>query len=164
MIAWSSSTEIHRPPEVVFHFLANIQDVKQEEGSPVLELELITPGPPGLGSRYREVVRMLPFFKGEILSEITAFEPPRVLEMTWRAPGMKGTDTYELAASHGGTTLKHTKNTACLGPLRLVEPLMRAALVPRLEDRLLAIKRETEALTTPSPAGGREARDVSASH
>lgn len=153
MIAWSSTTEILRPPEAVFHFLANIQDVEQEDGSPVLELELITPGPPGLGSRYREVVRMLPFFKGEILSEITAFEPPRVLGLAWTAPGMKGTDTYELAASSGGTTLKHTKNTACLGLLRLMQPLMRAALLPRLEDRLVGIKREIEEPTTPSPAG-----------
>lgn len=26
---------------------------------------------------------MMPFVKGEIISEITAFEFPRVLEMTW---------------------------------------------------------------------------------
>lgn len=149
MIAWSSSIDILRPPDVVFHYLANIQDVKQEVGSPVLALDLITPGPPGLGSRYREVVQMLPFFKGEILSEITAFETPRVLEMAWTAPGMKGSDKYELAAAHGGTTLKHTKNTVCLGALRLMEPLMRAALVPRLEDRLVGVKREIEGLTTP---------------
>jgi hypothetical protein len=29
MIVWSSSIDIHRPPEVVFEFLANIQDVQQ---------------------------------------------------------------------------------------------------------------------------------------
>lgn len=147
MIAWSSSIDILRPPEAVFDFLANIQDVKQEKGSPVLALDLTTPGPPRLGSRYREVVQMLPFFKGEIFSEITAFEPPQVLEMAWTAPGMKGTDKYELAAAHDGTTLKHTKNTVCLGVLRLMEPLMRRALVPRLEDRLAGIKREIEKRT-----------------
>jgi uncharacterized protein YndB with AHSA1/START domain len=144
VIAWSSSIDILRPPEAVFEFLANIQDVQQEEGSPVLALDLTTPGPPRLGSRYREVVQMLPFFKGEILSEITAFEPPRLLEMVWRAPGMKGTDTYELASAHGATDLKHTKNTVCLGALRLMEPFVRGALVPRLEERLVAIKRELE--------------------
>jgi hypothetical protein len=131
---------------VVFHFLANIHDVKQEEGSPVLALELITPGPPSLGSRYREVVQMLPFFKGEIFSEITVFRPPQVLELTWTAPGMKGIDRYELAARHYGTSLKHTKNTICLGALRLAEPVMRSALVPKLEERLLGIKKEIDAL------------------
>ena len=146
MIAWSSSVDILRPPEAVYHYLANIQDVKREEGSPVLALDLITPGPPRLGSRYREVVQMFPFFKGEIFSEITAFEPPQVLEMSWTAPGMKGTDKYELAATHAGTSLKHTKNTVCLGALRLVEPVMRGALVPKLEERLIGIKKEVEAL------------------
>jgi hypothetical protein len=149
MIAWSSSVNILRPPEAVFEYLANIQDVQQEEGSPVLALELTTPGPPRLGSRYREVVRMLPFFKGEIFSEITAFERPRILEMAWMAPGMKGTDRYELAAVEGGTTLKHTKDTVCLGALRLMEPLMRGALVPRLEERLVGIKKEIEARHNP---------------
>jgi hypothetical protein len=149
MIAWSLSVGILRAPEVVFHYLANIQDVKQEEGSPVLALDLITPGPPRLGSRYREVVQMLPFFKGEIFSEITAFKPPQVLEMSWTAPGMKGTDKYELAATHDGTSLKHTKNTLCSGALRLIEPVMRGALVPKLEERLLGIKKEIEALPNP---------------
>jgi hypothetical protein len=144
MIPWSSSVHIQRPPEAVFEFLANIQDVPQAKGSPVLALDLTTPGPPRLGSRYREVVRMLPFFKGEILSEITVFDPPVVLEMSWTAPGMKGMDRYELAAAHGGTALKHTKNTVCLGALRLLEPWMRGALIPRLEDRLVGIKRELE--------------------
>ena len=144
MIAWSSSIDIQRPPEAVFQFLANIQTVQQEEGSPVLALDLTTPGPPRLGSQYREVVQMLPFFKGEILSEITAFEPPRVLAMAWTAPGMKGTDTYELAPALGATNLKHTKKTVCLGALRLVEPFVRSALVPKLEGRLVGIKKEIE--------------------
>jgi len=149
MIRWSSSIHIGRPPEAVFEYLANIQDVQQEEGSPVLALDLTTEGPPRLGSRYREVVQMLPFFKGVILSEITAFQPLRVLELVWTGPGMKGTDRYELAPTQGGTTLKHTKDTVCLGALRLIEPLMRGALVPRLEERLVGIKRELEERPNP---------------
>jgi hypothetical protein len=83
MIVWSSSIDIHRPPEVVFEFLANIQDVQQSDDSPVLALDLVTEGPPRVGSRYREVVQMMPLIKGEIISEITAFDHPRVLEMAW---------------------------------------------------------------------------------
>jgi len=76
MIAWYSSVHIMCPPEAVFDYLANIQDMKKEKGSPVLALDLMTPDPPRIGSRYREVVQMLPFFNGEIFSEITVFEPP----------------------------------------------------------------------------------------
>jgi hypothetical protein len=140
MIVWSSSIDIRRPPEVVFEFLANIQDVVQAEDSPVLALDLITEGPPGLGSRYREVVQMMPLFKGEIISEITAFDSPRVLEMDWKGPGMTGTDRYELATIQVGTRLNHTKWVSCPGLLRIMEPVMRIPLIPRLEERLVAIK------------------------
>lgn len=140
MILWSSSIAISRPPEEVFDFLANIQDVQQAKGSPVLALDMITAGPPRLGSRYREVVRMAPFVKGEILSEITEFKPFRVLEMSWQGPGMVGFDRYELEAIQNGTGLKHKKCTSFPSLLRIVEPLMRRPLINRLEQRLVAIK------------------------
>jgi hypothetical protein len=140
LIKWSSSIDIRRSPEMVFEFLANIQDVEQSDGSPVLALELITAGPPHLGSIYREVVQMMPFFQGEILSEITAFEPPSVLELTWSGPGMVGTDRYQLTVIQNGTTLNHTKCVSCPGILRVMEPIMRIPLIPRLEERLVSIK------------------------
>jgi hypothetical protein len=145
MIVWSSSIDIRRPPEMVFELLANIQGVQQSEDSPVLALDLITEGPPRLGSRYREVVQMMPLIKGEIISEITAFDPPRVLEMAWRGPGMTGTDRYELAATQDGTTLNHTKCVSCPGILRIMEPFMRIPLIPRLEERLVDIRHLLEA-------------------
>jgi hypothetical protein len=124
MIDWSLSITIHRPPEIVFDFLSNIHEVQQVEGSPVLVLDLITAGPPRQGSKYREVVQLAPFIKGEFLSEITAFEPPSVLEMTWRGSGMAGFDRYELEAIQSGTTLNHKKCTSCIGLLRIMEPLI----------------------------------------
>jgi hypothetical protein len=144
MIVWSSSIEIRKPPEVVFDFLANIQDVHQSDASPVLALDLITEGPPRLGSRYREVVRMMPFVKGEIISEITIFNFPYALGLTWDGPGMRGTDKYELDAFKCHTILKHTKRTSFLGILRFMEPIMRIPLIPRLEQRLVDIKRILE--------------------
>lgn len=144
MILWSSSIDIRRPPAEVFDFLANIQDVDQSEDSPVLSLDLITEGPPRQGSRYREVVQMMPFIKGEIISEITVFDPSRVLEMDWRGASMTGMDRYELTAIPEGTHLKHLKHTSLNGILRFLEPFMRVPLIPRLEARLLSIKHHLE--------------------
>ena len=62
---------------------------------------------------------------------------------------MRGTDRYELAVTQGGTTLKHTKDTVCLGALRPIEPLVRGALVPRLQERLVKIGRELEERPNP---------------
>jgi hypothetical protein len=144
MITFSSSITIARPPEAVFDFLANLQDIQQAGGSPVLILEMTTSGAPGLGSRYREVVQMLPFYKGEFISEITAFESPRLLELAYTGPGMKGGDRYDLTATGSGTNLNHKKWLSLPGILRVVEPFMRNPLFPRLEARLEAIKRYLE--------------------
>jgi hypothetical protein len=60
--------------------------------------------------------------------------------LTWNGAGMRGTDRYELDANQHGTTLKHTKCTSFLGILRVMEPVMRIPLIPRLEQRLVEIK------------------------
>jgi len=144
MIVFCSSINIGRSREAVFHLLANVDRVQQAEGSPVRALDRMTSGPPGLGSKYREVVRMLPFYQGEFLSQITAFEPPSLLEMVWTGPAMTGRDRYELTETQDGTKLIHQKWVSCPGLLRIMEPLMRKALFPRLEGRLDAIKRGLE--------------------
>lgn len=64
MIVFSSSIRIRRPPEAVFHFLSNLHNLQQAGGSPVLAMEALTAGRPGPGFKYREVVRMFPFYDG----------------------------------------------------------------------------------------------------
>ncbi len=144
MIAFSSSIRIRRSPETVFHFLSNLHNLQQAGGSPVLSIEKLTPAPPGQGFRYREVVQMFPFYKGEFITEITVFEPPRVLELAWTGPGMIGRDRYELTPVDDGTDLAHHKWLSSPGVLRIMEPFMRKPLFPRLQARLEEIKRGLE--------------------
>jgi hypothetical protein len=94
---------------------------------------------------------MLPFYKGEFVSEITAFEPPRLLENVWTGPGMTGRDRYELEEIQDGTKLLHQKWTSLRGMLRIMESIMRRALLPRLEERLAGIKRILEEGPGPVP-------------
>jgi len=91
------------------------------------------------------------FVKGEFVSEITAFEPPWLLELVWTGPAMTGRDRYELGEAQDGTKLLHQKWTSPRGPLRMMEPIMRRALLPRLEERLSAIKRALEEGQGPVP-------------
>jgi uncharacterized protein YndB with AHSA1/START domain len=144
MITFSSSVNIARPPEAVFEFLTNVHRVQQAEGSPVLALDMTTSGAPRLGSRYREVVQMLPFYKGEFISEITAFEPPRLLELAYTGPGMIGGDRYDITATQEGANLHHKKWVSFTGLLRIIEPFMRKPFFSNLEARLVAIKRKLE--------------------
>jgi hypothetical protein len=99
------SIHIERSPAEVFAFLRDKDRFPIEEDSPVLILEKITPGPTGVGTRYREVVQMLPFLRGEIRSVITRYDPDEYLEEDFWGSGMKGHLAYQFLLEGGGTRL-----------------------------------------------------------
>lgn len=97
-----------------------------------------------VGTRYREVVRMFPLVKGTILSEVTRYQPSRFLEEEFRGAGMKGYLAYEFIPHKGGTKLIQRESLAMAGPLKLLSPVVRRTLGPRLAFRLESIKAELE--------------------
>ncbi len=135
---------INRPPADVFAFLRDKDQYPQERGSPVLVLEKTTPGPAGVGTRYREVVRMLPCYQGEILSEITHYEPNEYLEEDFSVAGMRGHLAYQFLPETVGTTLVQRESLHYQGLLRFFEPLIGLVLERRLRERLADIKKVLE--------------------
>ena len=134
------SISIKRSPADVFAFLRDKDQVAHEEGSPVLVLEKTTPGPPRVGTHYREVVRMLPFLTGEILSEITRFEPYRHLEEKFQGAGMHGHLAYQLLPEMDGTQLIQREMIHYRGVLKYCGPILQVFLSRRLRERLENIK------------------------
>lgn len=134
------SITINRPPPDVFAFLRDKDQYPQEEGSPVLALEKTTPGPVCVGTYYREVVQMLPFYRAEILSKITRFEPTEHLEEDFRGAGMSGHLAYQFLPDKDGTMLIQRETLQYLGLLRFCEPIIRVFLNRRLRERLVYIK------------------------
>ncbi|MBN1686642.1 MAG: hypothetical protein JW852_08305 [Spirochaetales bacterium] len=116
----------------------------QKEGSPVLLLEKTTHGPVAIGTRYREVVQMLPFYRGEILSKITRIEQSERLEEDFRGAGMHGHLAYAFLAEGQKTVLIQRETLRYHGVLRPCEPLIRRMLGRRLRERLEEIKKELE--------------------
>lgn len=131
---------IHRPPADVFAFLRDKDKYPQEAGSPVLLLEKTTAGFPCVGTCYREVVQMLPFYQGEILSKITRFEPNEHLEEDFRGSWMYGHLAYQFILEHEGTRLIQRETLHCQGLLRFCEPVIRVLLYHLLRERLMDIK------------------------
>jgi hypothetical protein len=138
------SIHVDRPPADVFAFLRDKDEYLQAEDSPVLVLEKLTPGPPGVGTRYREVLQMLPLVKGEILSQITRFEPPSFLEEDFEGAGMAGHLAYEFAAEGDGTRLIQRESIGYKGLLSLLEPIIGFLLLRKIEERLEDIRAELE--------------------
>ena len=96
---------IKRSPEIVFNFFRDIDQHPQDKDSPVLLLEKTTDSPPGIGTQYVEIVKMLPFIKGRFISEITRYEPNNQLDMKWMGGGMKGYLIYYFESFDGYTKL-----------------------------------------------------------
>ena len=71
---------------------------------------------------------MLPFVRGEILSEITCYEPPRRLQERFWGAANAGTLTYEFVPRDRGTVLVQRETLQPLGVLKLVEPLIERML------------------------------------
>ena len=134
------SVVIRRAPMDVFAVLRDKDKIPQKPGSPVLVLERTTPGPVGVGTRYREVVQMMPFVRGEILSELTRFEPPEHLEEDFYGAGMKGHLAYEFLPEEGGTRLIQRESVQMQGFARLFEPLVAQMLGRQLRARLEGIR------------------------
>ena len=134
------TVSIRRPPAEVFAFLRDKDIYPQEPDSPVLLLEKTTPGAPGVGTCYREVVKMLPFYQGEIVSTLTRFEPYEYLEEDFRGAGMHGHLAYQFIQEPGGTLLIQRETLHYQGLLRLFEPVIRVFLYRRLRERLADIK------------------------
>ena len=134
------STTIRRPPCDVFAFLRDKDQYPQKPGSPVLVLEQTTPGPAGVGTRYREVVQMLPFVRGEILSKVTCFVPGESLEEDFEGAGMIGHLAYQFLPEGNGTRLIHRETVSALGFLKFFEPVMGRMLSRQLSKRLETIK------------------------
>ncbi len=134
------SIVIRRLPSDVFAFLRDKDQFPRKESSPVLILEKITPEPTRVGTRYREVVQMLPFVRGEIFSEITRYEPGKYLEEDFEGASMKGHLAYQLLPEADGTRLVQRENVSVQGFLRPLEPIIKLALLRRLRNRLDGIK------------------------
>lgn len=138
------AVDIDRPPAEVFAFLRDKDRHPRPEGSPVLVLERTTAGWPGVGTRYREVVQMAPFVKGEIRSQLTRYEPDRALEEDFAGAGMEGHLAYELLPRGSGTRLLQHQTLEPTGALKLLAPIIRRMFARRLERRLEGIKAALE--------------------
>ena len=138
------SIKINRPPADVFAFLRDKDLYPREENSPVLLLEKTTPGPAGVDTCYLEIVRVFRYFRLDIVSRITSFDPPRLLAEDFSGGGMHGHLSYQFLPAGEMTLLMQREMLEYRGLLKLLEPLIRRMLGKRLRERLESIKTDLE--------------------
>lgn len=133
MARWEASTLVRSTPDKVFEYLSNLERHAEWAGRRRLgtrRLEVVTPGPIGLGTRFRGISR-LARLPGRSESVITIFERPRRLgfDTTIQLGPAKITlsHLYDLWPDGAVTRLTHriqgprALNLAGWGPARLWE-------------------------------------------
>jgi carbon monoxide dehydrogenase subunit G len=106
MSTLSVTTLVAAPPAAVFEVYTDL--AKAAERIPdITQLELLTDGPIGVGTRWRETRVM---FKKEAVEEmwITSFEPPRSYTVEAESHGMKYHTLFEFAPEADGTRVTWT--------------------------------------------------------
>lgn len=135
---------IDRPQATVFAFFRDVDLHAAREGSVVPVYDKVTPGPAGVGTRYREVIKLLPGLSAEMHSEISHFEPDRSLGYSFTGLGMDGTLLYEFSVTDQGTLVVQRQTLQPRGLLALLEPLIGHAFSKAAGRRLEGIKRLLE--------------------
>lgn len=124
----------------VFALFRDVDQYNEHEGSPVPVLDKITDGPVGVGTRYREVVRMFPGVTMTIFSEVTGYEAERYLASKWHSKVMEGHLAYVFEPVDGGTRVIQKMSLKPRGMLRVFSPLIKVMFSRTAGWRLEGIK------------------------
>ena len=131
MATFENTVMISRPIEEVFAFLSDFENVPKWNYA-IVETHKVSEGPVGVGTIYQQV-RSVPSRSKERF-EVTAYNPPRQLEIRGQLGPFPSRLAYALAAVPEGTRITNAVELELRGPGRL---LGRVA-VPRVRDAVAA--------------------------
>ena len=131
MATFENTVMIRRPTAEVFGFLADFENLPRWNYA-IVETRKISQGPVGVGTIYQQV-RSVPS-RSEERFEVTAYNPPRQLEIRGQLGPFPSRLAYVLDAVPEGTRLTNSVELELRGPGRL---LGRVA-VPRVRDAVAA--------------------------
>lgn len=155
----TTSTWIDAPPEEVFQLASNFNDCDTWL-SGVTKTEMLTPGPVGEGTRFRETRRAGGREAIEEM-EVTAFEPPRSYALQCSSHGTRYTSVLMFEADREGTIVSMDMQIRPESFIaKLMSPVMRMMsgriqkhLAHDLEDLKVAAEK-AHSVAAGSAAGG----------
>jgi carbon monoxide dehydrogenase subunit G len=112
MASFENTVIIRRPVEEVFSFLADFENVPRWNHA-IVETTKVSPGPVGVGTTYRQI-RSVPR-RSEEGFEVTAFEPPRRLEVQGQIGPFRARISYLLEPTGSGTRLRNAVDLGSSG-------------------------------------------------
>lgn len=140
MAKFSMSEHVTAPPEVVFEVASDFHNAA-ENVQGIDSLEVLTDGPIGVGTRFRETRVMLGKASTEEM-EVTAFDPPHSYVVETESCGCHFRCEYRFVGDISGTNLRLTMDTSAISLFaKLMSPLsalmmgpMKKCIAADLED------------------------------
>jgi len=139
MIDFQGSIVIPAPPETVFSFVANPQNIPRYQ-TQVVSLNVSSPGPLGRGTQFEEVVAVGPG-KMHVRCEIVGWEPHRRVAFVARGPAVHCDAEYSFDPTPEGTRLRVLGQARLQGWRVLLEPLMRGKIRAAVPGELALVRK-----------------------
>ena len=126
MPRYRTEITVARRPEEVFDYLARFSSAAEWDPS-VVDAEMLTPEPVGIGSEFRLVVRSFgsdrPF-----MYRITAFDRPRSVTLVAETAQVRSLDTITVEPTGAGSKLAYDTRLDFRGLARLATPILALTL------------------------------------
>jgi uncharacterized protein YndB with AHSA1/START domain len=142
VISFSFPIEVARPVPEVFEYITDPGNLPEWQGTATVEQ--LTPGPVGVGTRFREV-RQLLGRRVESISEVSAYEPDRRFDLRIVSGPAPVDDRWAFEAVDGGTRVHFSTEGRAPRLLRPLEPVLAMILRRRREAHHRRLKRALEA-------------------
>jgi carbon monoxide dehydrogenase subunit G len=134
---------VDRPPEVVFDYMTDPANLAQWQTTKTF-VEPLSPGPPGLGSRFREGTKPPGGREFTMVTEFTEFDRPRRFHVHVVEGPHPIDGTWSFEPDGTGTRVRFVAEGELGGVLRWLEPVAKRVMARQFAKyhRLLRINLE----------------------
>jgi uncharacterized protein YndB with AHSA1/START domain len=142
LIQFDTSVQIDCPPEDVFAYVANENNLARWN-SAVQSVQKISSGPTGTGATYH-MVRQLPQGRAENTYEITAFQPNKAMTIETTSGPTPFRYHYRFEPADTGTELSLAAEVKTSGLASLAAPLLSRGIKSGVEANFATLKQILE--------------------
>jgi hypothetical protein len=128
------SLVVNKPVETVFDYFVDFRN-ENEWNVVAHDVEMTTPEPVGVGSRFRGVYDRM----GPMEYEVQEFDNPRFARVRGNARFFSWDSTFTFASGPDGTRVDCTMDPQPKGPLRILKPLMAGTIEKQMRRGLASL-------------------------
>lgn len=136
------------PPEAAFRYLADFTNLPEWDPS-ITSVEKVTPGPVGVGSRFRVSMRFLGL-PSVLDYHVETHDPDKRAVLVGRTTGTLATDTVSVSPHKNGSRVRWQAEISLAFPLSLADPVFTWLFSSSVAAAVANLKRQLDALAGPA--------------